>query len=153
MNNATKMAGFSADELLVLTSVLDELIPPSADGRLPGAGQVGVAPLLDESLQKMPDLKAMIAQGLADLDRVAHERKATPFAALAKDDKLQLLNEQGFIFPLMLQTYIAYYQHPRVIAALGLEARPPHPTGYQMPPNDLSLLDAVRRRPKGYREC
>jgi len=153
MSATTTVPGFSDDELHCLTSVLDELVPPSADGRLPGAGQVGVARILDAALEKMPDLKAMIAQGLTELDGVARQRKGEPFVALAKDDKLELLNEQGFIFPLMLQTYIAYYQDPRVIAALGLEARPPHPKGYEMPPNDLSLLDAVRRRPKGYREC
>lgn len=145
--------GFSDSDLHLLTSVLDEIIPPSADGRLPGAGQLGLARSIDASLQKTPELRAMIAQGLTELDTLARDRKGTPFTALAKDDKVQLLNEQGFVLPLAFQTYIAYYGHTRVADGLGLEARPPHPTGYQLKPNDLSLLDAVRRRPKGYREC
>ena len=153
MSDTTAIPGFSENELHVLTSVLDEIIPPSADHRLPGAGQLGLARFIDAALQKTPDLRSMIAQGLADLDVLAHDRKAMPFAALARDDKVQLLNEQGFVLPLAFQTYIAYYQQPQVTAALGLDARPPHPQGYQMPPNDLSLLDVVRRRPKGYREC
>ena len=151
MSDAT--SGFSEDELHLLTSVLDELIPPSDDGRLPGAGQLGLARSIDASLQKTPELRAMIAQGLADLDTLARERKGTPFALLAKDDKVRLLNEQGFVLPLAFQTYIAYYGHTRVADGLGMEARPPHPKGYAMPPNDLSLLDPVRRRSKGYREC
>ena len=87
------------------------------------------------------------------VDTLARDRKGASFTALAKDDKVQLLNEQGFVLPLAFQAYIAYYGHTRVAAGLGLEARPPHPIGYQLKPNDLSLLDAVRRRPKGYREC
>jgi hypothetical protein len=75
------------------------------------------------------------------------------FVALARPDRQALLAEQPFVFPLMLHTFVGYYQTPRVVEALGLEARPPHPQGYAMEPNDLSLLDPVRRRPRLYREC
>ena len=153
MNDETTNCGFSEDEQRLLASVLDEVIPPSTDGRLPGAGQLGLARAIDEALRKAPDLRSMIAQGLADLDTAARGRHATGFAALSGEDKVPLLNEQGFVLPLAFQTYIAYYQHPRVVEALGLEAHAPHPRGYHMEPNDLTLLDAVRRRPKLYREC
>jgi hypothetical protein len=153
MSDAMNAPDFSADEMRLLTSVLDEIIPPSADGRLPGAGELGLARDIDEALRKTPDLRSMIAQGLSELDALACSRKATDFTALSREDKLLLLNEQGFVLPLAFQTYIAYYQQTRVAEALGLEARPPHPEGYHMQPNDLTLLDAVRRRPKGYREC
>ena len=33
-----------------------------------------------------------------------------------------------------------------MIEALGLEARAPHPVGYEMDADDFSLLDVVRRR-------
>ena len=39
----------------------------------------------------------------------------------------------------------------RVVAALGLEPRPPHPKGYEMGTDDLTLLDPVRRRGPRYR--
>ncbi|MFI5393970.1 MAG: gluconate 2-dehydrogenase subunit 3 family protein [Candidatus Binatia bacterium] len=143
---------FSADEQRVLASVLDEIIPPSSDGRLLGAGQLGLARYIDEALQQTPEIRSMIAQGLSDLDNLARSRNAPGFAALSKPDKLQLLNGQAFVLPLTFHTYVGYYQHARVVEALGLEARPPHPKGYQMEPNDLSLLDVVRRRPKLYRE-
>ena len=52
-----------------------------------------------------------------------------------------------------LHTYTGYYQHPRVLEALGLETRPPHPTGYPTIEGDLTLLDAVRGRARMYREC
>lgn len=153
MSDETNTSGFSEDEKRVLSSVLDEIIPPSDDGRLPGAGQLGLAGYVVEALQKTPELQSMIAQGLSDLDNLARSRNAPDFAALSREDKLQLLNEWGFVLPLTLHAYTGYYQHPQVVEALGLEARPPHPKGYQMEPNDLTLLDAVRRRPKLYREC
>jgi hypothetical protein len=74
------------------------------------------------------------------------------FAALARPERQALLAEQSFVFPLTLHTYVGYYQTPEVVAALGLETRPPHPQGYAMEPNDLSLLDVVRRG-QFYREC
>jgi hypothetical protein len=153
MSEETNAGGFSEAEACTLTSVLDEIIPPSSDGTLPGAGQLGLASYIDAALRKAPELRSMIAQGLAELESLAHRRNAPGFAALSKEDKLQLLNEQAFIFPLSFHTYAGYYQHARVREALGLEAGPPHPKGYQMEPNDLTLLDAVRRRPKLYREC
>jgi hypothetical protein len=143
----------SADERRVLASVLDEIIPPSDDGKLPGAGQIGLIDYIDAALQKTPELRSMIARGLSELDTLARDRKARGFAALSREDKLQLLNEWGFVLPLTFHAYTGYYQQARVVEALGLEARPPHPKGYHMEPNDLTLLDAVRRRPKLYRQC
>jgi Gluconate 2-dehydrogenase subunit 3 len=144
--------GFSEDERRLLTAVLDEVIPPSADGRLPGAGELGIAGDVEDALRKLPDLESMIAQGLAELDTAARRQNAAGFAALPKPDRLQLLNEQGFLLPLTFQAYIGYYQHPRVAAVLGLEPRPPHPRGYQLEPNDFTLLDPVRQRGKMYRQ-
>jgi hypothetical protein len=51
-----------------------------------------------------------------------------------------------------LQTFAAYYQHPRVLALLGAEARAPYPKGYEVEESDLGLLDPVRRRPPLYRK-
>jgi hypothetical protein len=152
MSDDTDNRKFSDEELRTLTSVLDELIPPSAERQLPGAGEVGLAAYLETALRKAVELRPMILQGLTDLDAQARGRHGQAFAALSKTQKVTLLNEQGFIFPLMLHTFIGYYQNERVVKALGLQARPPHPEGYEMEANDLSLLDAVRRRPKMYRK-
>jgi hypothetical protein len=54
---------------------------------------------------------------------------------------------------LVLHAYTGYYQQARVVEALGLEARPPHPEGYRMEPNDFALLERVRRRRRLYRQC
>lgn len=152
MSEDSSDSGFSENERRLLASVLDEIIPPSDDGTLPGAGQVGVAGYIEGALRTTPELRSMIGQGLADLEDLARSRHGRSFAGLPRPDKLQLLSEQGFVTALTLHTYVGYYQNGRVVETLGLEARPPHPRGYVMEPNDLTLLDRVRRRAKLYRE-
>ncbi len=145
--------GFSLDERRTLTSVLDEIIPCSSDGTLPGAGALGVATYIDHALQKAPELRPMLTEGLAELEATARQRYGRSFPDLAKPEKVALLNEQTFMLLLTLHTYAGYYQQPQVVEALGLEARAPHPKGYEMAANDLTLLEHVRRRPRRYRQC
>ncbi len=144
---------FSAEEQRTLTSVLDEIIPPSSDSTLPGAGELGVATYIDQALQKASELRPMITQGLAELEDLAQQRYGQAFPDLSREQKVALLNEQTFMLPLTLHAYAGYYQNGRVVEALGLEARAPHPKGYEMGANDLTLLENVRRRPKSYRPC
>src|ERR1051325_3463791 len=145
-------SGFSPEETEILSSVLDQIIPPSRDGKLPGAGELGVARYIDRITRTMPELRAMVIEGLAALAEFAASRKAPSFAALSNEEKRQAVEEQGFLPILVLHTFAGYYQESRVLAGLGLEPRPPHPKGYEMEPNDLTIVDQVRRRPKTYRE-
>jgi hypothetical protein len=149
---------FSDDQRQALARVLDEIIPPRADGRLPGAGELGVAAYVEQALRSTPELRAMIVEGLTALDDVAQRRHDRPFAALSKESQSEVLNavaysEHAFPPVLLLHAYAGYYQDGRVMQVLGLEPRAPHPQGFAMEPNDLSLLDPVRERPKRYRDC
>jgi hypothetical protein len=144
------------DQVRTLASVLDEIVPPGGDGPLPGAGALGVAAHIAQAIERTPEMELTIAAGLAAADDLAEERHGRRFAELSREQKLSVLSaldatQPAFVPTLTFHAYIGYYQHPRVIAALGLEPRPPHPQGYAMEPNDLSLLDAVRQRPKLYR--
>ncbi len=137
-----------------LACVLDAIIPASDDGRLPAAGALGLAAPVSE---KLGDAAPLVAQGLAAVEELAAARGASAFATLEPGDRAELLEEfaakQPAFLPLLsFQTYTAYYQHPRVLEALGLESRPPYPGGYELEPGDLSLLDRVRGRPRLYRE-
>ena len=46
----------------------------------------------------------------------------------------------------------AYYQHDDVLKAIGLEARPPFPKGYEVEEGDILLLESVYYRGKIYRD-
>lgn len=135
-----------------LSALLDEVIPPGPDGRLPGAGQLGLADGVLEAAGARPDLAALVAQGLEALASDAAGRGAPGFAALDDGARREAVRALESRVPALLPTLAfvacaAYYAHPAVLEALGLEARPPHPRGYELPPTDFALLEPVRRRP------
>lgn len=157
MSDSTDPFPLSADDERALASVLDEIIPPSPDRKLPGAGEIGLVAAIAAAAKQSPDLGPTVARGLQALDALAHERRGCAFSALAGAERTECLRDLAaadptFVPSLAFPTYVAYYQHPRVMEALGREARPPHPMGYEMEPFDLTLLEPVRRRSKLYRD-
>ena len=142
----------------LLSLVLDELIPPRPDGRLPGAGTLGVGAVVEHAAAGTPELEQMLTHGLAALDDVAHRSGADGFAALAPSARIVALRDLEQAEPMFLSTLltlacVGYYSAEPVVAALKGSARPPHPLGYEVESDDLSLLDPVRARGKLYREC
>ena len=145
------MDALTFEQRATLSCVLDEIVPSSEDGRLPGAGTLGLAGAVEGFLQRTPG-------AVADLARALDALGAAGFAALADAQRTRALHDfeamhPGFVPGLIAPTYLGYYQEPRVYEALGLEPRPPHPKGHVLEPGDLSLLEAVRRRGKIYRDC
>jgi hypothetical protein len=142
----------------LLSLVLDELIPPRPDGCLPGAGTLGVGAVVEHAAAGTPGLEQMLTHGLAALDDVARRSGAEGFAALTPTARIVALRdmeqaEPMFLSTLLMLAYVGYYSAEPVVASLKGSARPPHPLGYDLEPDDLSLLDAVRARGKLYREC
>lgn len=137
-----------------LRAVLDMIIPASGDGRFPSAADVDV---LDHIREFASHLLPALREDLGRLDRLAVERSGSAFAQLTESDRACVVNdvrsaEPGFLKDLALQAATRYYQHDRVLRALGMEARPPFPKGYEVVSGDLSLLDPVRKRGKRYRD-
>ena len=148
--------GFNEDDARALASVLDQIVPSSGDGRLPGAGEAGLVDYIAKAIEQSPDLAPAIEEGLAALAELSREHGAA-FPELTDEQKTAVMAELGtkapaFLGGLTYQTYVGYYQHPRVLEGLGVPGRPPHPEGYELETGDLSLLDPVRARPKLYRE-
>jgi hypothetical protein len=142
----------------LLSLVLDELIPPRPDGRLPGAGTIGVGVVVEHAAAGTPELEQVLTHGLAALDDVARRSGAEGFAALSPTARIVALRDIEQAEPMFLSTLltlacVGYYSAEPVVAALKGSARPPHPLGYELESDDLSLLDPVRARAKLYREC
>ena len=147
---------FSAAEGRTLASLLDLIIPPSRDGQLPGAGELGLSVYILEALEAAPEQRPVIARGLSGLNDAAQRRGEADFAALSQAHRLEVVEsvaktQPGLLPLLVFHTYAGYYQNARVVEALGLEARPPHPDGYDLEAGDLTLLDPVRERGNLYR--
>jgi len=137
------MGTLTRDQREILTCVLDQIVPPSADGRMPGAGSLGLADAVERFVANAGALTALASA----LDALA----AQEFAALAREQRAAAFadfaaREPGFVPGLIFPTYTSYYQHPRVYEALGLEPRPPPTKGYTLDARDLEKLDAVRAR-------
>ena len=142
----------------LLALVLDELIPPRPDGLLPGAGTLGVGAVVEHAAAGTPELGQMLTHGLAALDAVACRSGAEGFGALSPTDRVAALrdmeqSEPMFLSTLLMLACVGYYSAEPVVASLKGSARSPHPLVYDLEPDDLSLLDAVRARGKLYREC
>jgi len=142
----------------LLSLVLDELIPPRPDGPLPGAGTLGVGAVVQHAAAGTPELEQMLTHGLAALDDVARRVGAEGFASLSPAARIDALRdieraEPMFVPTLLTLACVGYYSAEPVVAALKGSARPPHPLGYELESDDLSLLDPVRARGKLYREC
>jgi len=138
-----------------LDIVLNLIVPPSADGRMPGAAEVGVPAYL---FAEAPDALPALCRELEELERRSRERFAREFAELEERERKSLIaemraREPSFMSRLSMKTLACYYQHDRVLEGLGMEARPPYPKGYQVVQGDLSLLEPVRARGKIYRDA
>jgi hypothetical protein len=150
---------FRDGERGLLTSVLDQIIPPSGDGEFPGAGELGVADHIEQALTGQPEIAVLLSKGLSTVDALARSRDPEGFAALPREERVSLLREvelsdPAFFGVLFLYAYTGYYTHRRVVEGLGLRPHP-QPDGYDLEPGDLeTLLQKVRQRSeKLYREC
>jgi hypothetical protein len=140
---------FSVDEKRLLLGLLDAVVPPSADGRLPGAGQLDLVEHIARTVREMPMLRPVVEYGLSALSELATKRPDRDLRAVLE---AFAAGDQFFMPAFLFLVYSTYYQNPRVLAALGLEARPPHPKGHEMEPIDVTLLDPVRRRAGMFRK-
>jgi hypothetical protein len=135
--------------------VLNLIVPPSPDGCMPGAADVevlryllesepaSIRPLRDELDRLETDAQLRFGAAFADLDPHARQRLVNSLR----------LDDPHFLRALALHTVTCYYQHDRVLAALGMEPRAPYPLGYEVKSGDLSLLDPVRRRGPIWRDA
>ncbi|MDE0390536.1 MAG: gluconate 2-dehydrogenase subunit 3 family protein [Rhodospirillales bacterium] len=150
---------WSEAEARLLNALLDEIVPASADGRVPAAGALGVAEHLASSAEDDPALAALFREGLAHAARLAEERGAA-FEALDAAKRIGVLEalerEAPEVFTALLRhTYMGYYSRADVRPHFGLSDRPTQPEGYELPEDDpdelADMLAPVRARSRCYR--
>jgi hypothetical protein len=146
---------FHEAQRATLQCLLDMIVPASADGRLPSAADVGV----DTHLRlHAADAIPALCDELDAVDAAARREHGAAFAALPQADRQALVDvlrarDARFLRRLAVEAVTCYYQHDRVLEAIGLEPRPPFPKGYQVHAGDLSLLEPVRQRGRIWREA
>ena len=135
-------------------AILDMIIPASGDGRFPSAAETDV---LGYVAKTDPKLLETVRIELDRLNTMSEDLHGLVFGDAHETVRQELLDEirgkePHFLRGLALQTVTLYYQDDRVMEAIGMEARPPIPKGYEVVAGDLSLLDPVRARGQVYRD-
>jgi hypothetical protein len=141
---------FAEQHKQVLALLADLMIPASA-----GYPSAADPEIFAGALERLGASESIVVQGLAALEELAGANHQQSFAALSEIDRSRLIEEfkrlqPAFIQVLQAHIVTAYYQDDRVLLALGLPARPPHPGGYDIPATDWSLLEPVRSRKPFY---
>lgn len=135
-----------------LRLILDRLLPGN-DAGWPAAGTLGLAPTVWEDAARTPEGEAAVRTVLAALPV---DYAARPDAA--RDEALRAIEaaEPDAFARLVASAYNSYYTNPDVLAVVerltGYEARPPQPSGYDLPPFDERLLDRQKQRPPFWRK-
>ena len=126
------------------------MVPASAEYGVPGADDDAIFADIVRSLGRD---RGAVHEALAMLRQIAggdftalDERKAEAAA-------LTLLGREGPVVTALGRTVLqCYYRDGRVFRSLGLELRAPYPQGRVLEQGDWSLLDAVRDRPRMWRD-
>ena len=147
---------FGPEQTALATAVVDRLIP--RDGDSPSASEAGAVAFIDAAVAASDRLPRLFLAGLNMIESESLKGGGARFADLREELQDQILrtvevNGSEFFEALVGQTYNAYYTNPTAVSALGVDPRPPQPTGYEVAAGDLSLLDNVIARGRAYREA
>ena len=135
-----------------LTSLLNLIIPASEDGKMPGASDIGFIDYINNE-----KLLSLIQEGLIRIIDESNNQYGQEFSALSVAEQLEIVNGLKrvlfrFFTDLTTQVVQCYYQHDDILKAIGLDARPPFPKGYDVEEGDILLLEPVFLRGKIYRD-
>lgn len=151
-DNKTVSENLNEEQERTLIALLNLIIPPSQDGKMPGAADVGFLAYINNE-----NLFPWIREGLLSIVEESHNNYGQEFLALSGSEQTQLIDKLRRRFfrvfsRLTTEVIKCYYQHDHVLKAIGLDARPPFPQGYLLEEGDLTLLEPVYERGKLYRD-
>ena len=146
---------FGPEQTALVTAVVDRLIPREGDS--PSASEAGAVSFIDAAVADSDSLPRLFLAGMNTIESESLKGGGARFAELRaelQDQVLRTIEVVGaeFFEALVGQTYNAYYTNPTAVAALGVDPRPPQPTGHEVDAGDLSLLENVIARGRAYRE-
>ena len=141
----------SASEAECLRCIAGHMIPASEAFGVPGADD---GMIFSDMTQSIGRDEPALAELLRSVDAAAGgllvDLEAADQASLLA--RLRTADPTAFA---VLEAVVsrAYYRDDRVLASIGMDARPPFPQGYELPATDWSLLDPVRERGPVWRQA
>ena len=135
---------------LALCAVADQIVPPSSKYDVPGAGDRQICKqVIHDVGERLPKL----IETLATLNAVARELGGNDLGELPEPTHEGIASAFREAYPraadrLAMWVTQCYYRDDRVLASLGIDARPPFPKGYEVETGDWAELEpVVNRRP------
>ena len=137
----------------LLIRAFNRIIP--AEGDFPGAGDLGLADSLEETIGRTQQSIRLFLEGLAQIDITAVQEHGLEFFRLSgagQDSTLQSVEQShpAFFNELKRQCYNGYYTNPLPQELIGYSR--PEPSGYRPAPFDESLLEPQKRRTPFWRQ-
>lgn len=153
---------FSDDDYQqLIDGILNQLIPASADGKIPAAGALGIARYLARVAETDAESGKILELGFKRADELLTP-KGSKFSDLNNHQQVEFVKkleqqEPEFFSVLLRATYMGYYSRADVRPLFGLSSQPTQPAGYEVPiesPGEMaSLTRAVKKRGQCYRPC
>jgi hypothetical protein len=134
-------------ELHTLRRLAGFMIPTAADYRVPGADNEAIFTDIVRSLGRDQRHVRKALAMLAGQDFLALADAEAETAVMGR-----LRHESPEVAALGRAVLQCYYRDDRVARSLGLQPRAPYPKGHVLDQGDWSLLDAVRARPRMWRD-
>jgi len=126
------------------------MVPASSDYGVPGADDEAIFADITASLGR--DTNG-VRKALAMLRDMTQGQFAELDEARAEAAAMRLLGgEDPVLIALGRAVLQCYYRDDRVMRAVGLEPRAPFPQGHALEQGEWALLDAVRGRPRMWRD-
>jgi hypothetical protein len=135
---------FTDKDLQTLRCIVGHIIPSSARFTLPGADDPEI---FNDFLNSVGTEKDRIRLALDFI----HGLTTKPLSEIPIEVQKKILTDfrqdrPDLASAVQATTIFSYYRDPRVLKAIGVEARPPFPDGYEVEQGNWSLLDPVRAR-------
>jgi hypothetical protein len=128
-----------------LAALQDTILPASADGIMPGAGEFDfLSHIREQAVDFMPELRRILDNFDDDFARQSLPERVALLQEFAE-------SEARSFDDLLFHVYNCYYQDDRVRKLVGVMPGPPFPRGNSITPGELSLLEGVAERSQGYR--
>ena len=152
MDDETKSL-FTDDERLAVTALAAMVIPASEEYGVPGADDPAIVDNILVDASRYPE---QLKDALAALNALAQEEAGLPYASVSDDKRKEITSafrksHVGHAKLFANLTVQGYYRDDRVMRSIGLEARPPHPQGYEVEQGDWSLVNPVKKKAPFYR--
>jgi|TARA_B110000263_G_scaffold122836_1_gene106780 hypothetical protein len=140
---------------VVLTRVMDLIIPPSGD--FPGAGGLDLAGRLEQASMRYGRLRSGLLTVLDAMSLDIASRIEGGFAALDEERQIAAIASVESDLPIQFSEFVelvyeTYYTDSRVYEHIGWADRPPQPEGFDLEPWDPTILEKTRNREPFWRK-